>query len=135
MDTLARLQRMAAIVVFGGAAVGLAGLTACNQDTRRADADNTARNVADRDGTAPTPLDQGGSEGDRAITQHIRQAVTGNDSLSMNAHNVKIITQDGVVTLRGPVETEAEKSVVVAAAQSTPGVQRVDDRLEVKAAD
>jgi len=112
-------------------------VSACDRstDARHAAADNTARNVRDKDANLPTPMDQGESEADRTITQHVRNAVVDNDALSTNAHNVKIITQDGIVTLRGPVNTATEKATVVAAARSTPGVTRVDDQLEVKATD
>src|SRR5262245_18520026 len=94
MNTRSRVRRMAAVAVLGITAGGLTGLTACDRDrgTRVADADNTARNTRDRDErTATTPLDQGENEGDRTITQHIRKAVTSNDALSTNAHNVKIV--------------------------------------------
>ena len=119
------------------ASLGLLFVSACDRstDARRTAADNTARNVRDKDANLPTPMDQGESEADRTITQHVRNAVVDNDALSTNAHNVKIITQDGVVTLRGPVNTATEKATVVAAARSTPGVTRVDDQLEVKATD
>ena len=119
------------------ASLGLLFVSACDRttDASRTAADNTARNVRDKDASLPTPVDQGGSEADRTITQHVRKAVVDNDALSTNAHNVKIITQDGVVTLRGPVNTAAEKVTVVAAARSAPGVTRVDDQLEVKATD
>ena len=96
------------------------------------DADNTGRNVRDRDESARTPTDQGGSEADRNITAQIRKDIVGNDSLSTNAHNVKIITTDGVVTLRGPVKTTQEKAAVAAAAQRAPGVKRVDNQLEIE---
>jgi len=97
-----------------------------------ADADNTARNARDREGTTIQPIDQGNSEGDIAITQSIRKAVVANDSLSMNAKNVKIVTIDGEVTLRGPVKTPAEKATIVAAAGRTVGVKRVNDQIEVE---
>jgi osmotically-inducible protein OsmY len=113
--------------------LGLAVVSACDRtDANRAAADNTARNVRDKDEKTPTPMDQGGSETDRAITQHVRQSVVGNTALSTNAHNVKIITQDGVVTLRGPVPTATEKATIVAMARQTPGVARVDDQIEVQ---
>jgi hyperosmotically inducible periplasmic protein len=96
------------------------------------DADNTGRNVRDRDESARTPTDQGGSEADRNITAHIRKEIVANDNLSTNAHNVKIITTDGVVTLRGPVKTTQEKAAVAAAAQRAPGVKRVDNQLEIE---
>lgn len=119
------------------ASLGLLFVSACDRttDASRTAADNTARNVRDKDANRPTPVDQGGSEADRTITQHVRKTVVDNDALSTNAHNVKIITQDGVVTLRGPVNTASEKATVVAAARGTPGVTRVDDQLEVKATD
>ena len=50
----------------------------------------------------------------------------------MNAHNVKIITRDGVVTLRGPVENASEKTSVAAKAQKVAGVKRVDNQLEIE---
>lgn len=94
-------------------------------------ADNTARNVRDRDEAALTPMDQGESEADRTITQNIRQIVVDNASLSTNAKNVKIITQNGVVTLRGPVDSGAEKALIVSTARGVAGVVSVDDQLEV----
>ena len=96
------------------------------------DADNTGRNVRDQDERAMTPGDQGASAADREVTANIRKAVVSDDSLSMNAHNVKIITQDGVVTLRGPVKSAAEKASVVAKARKVAGVTRVDDQLEIE---
>ena len=96
------------------------------------DADNTDRNDRDRKGDTLTPLDQGKSEADRTITQTIRKAVVDNDNLSTNAHNVKIITVDGAVTLRGPVKTTEEKATVEALAQKASGVKSVDNQLEVE---
>ena len=96
------------------------------------DADNTAKNVRDRDDKTVTPMDQGGSEGDRTITAEIRKQITDSDALSMNAKNVKIITQNGVVTLRGPVKTTQEKTTVAGIARKAAGVKRVDDQIEVE---
>jgi hyperosmotically inducible protein len=98
-----------------------------------ADADNTARNVRDADGGTLTPMDQGESEADRTITQQIRKAVVDHDELSTNAKNVKIITQNGVVTLRGPVKSQEEKNAIAAVAQRTGGVKQVDNQLEIEA--
>ena len=100
--------------------------------THATDADNTARNVRDSGDKTLTPMDQGGSETDRTLTQEIRKAVMAKDGLSTNAQNVKIITIDSIVTLRGPVKTADEKSTIVALATKTPGVRRVDDQLEVE---
>ena len=93
--------------------------------------DNTGRNVRDRNDATVTPGDQGSSDTDLKITTDIRQALTESDKLSMNAKNVKIITLDRVVTLRGPVESQAERDAIGKVAQSTAGVQRVDNQLEV----
>jgi hyperosmotically inducible periplasmic protein len=134
MRRQSRGQGAAAALLFGLAVTALGGFTACDR-TSGADADNTARNARDSSGKTVTPTDQSENEGDRAITQRVRKAVVDNDALSTNAHNVKIVTANGVVTLRGPVATAQEKNTVVAAAQMTPGVKRVDDQLEVKAAD
>lgn len=95
--------------------------------------DNTGRNVRDRSGTTLTPGDQSESQADRTLTQQIRQAVVGDDSLSTTAKNIKIITTDGVVTLRGPVNNTHEKEKIQAKAQQIAGVNRVDNQLEVKA--
>lgn len=94
--------------------------------------DNTKINKRDKDSAALTPMDQGGSEGDRKITQQIRQAVMKDGSLSFTAKNAKIITIDGKVTLRGPVNSAAERSAIEAAAKAVAGVTRVDNQLEVK---
>ena len=99
---------------------------------RVADADNTARNRRDRDPSLSVdPLDQGNSRSDVEITARIRSALVANDRLTTTAKNVKIVTRDGQVTLRGPVTTEEEKRVVdEIAAQAAPG--RVSNQIEVK---
>jgi osmotically-inducible protein OsmY len=79
-----------------------------------------------------TPGDQGGGEADRKITQQIRQKVMGDKSLSFNAKNVKIMTVNGHVTLRGPVSSENERTAIVAAAKAVAGDGNVDDQIEVK---
>ena len=94
--------------------------------------DNSRVNARDTGGKTLTPMDQGGSEGDRKLTQQIRQAVMKDGSLSFTAKNVKIITINGKVTLRGPVKTDAERSAIEAAAKSAAGANQVDNQLEVK---
>lgn len=95
-------------------------------------ADNTKKNERDR-GETLTPMDQAENDADRTITQRVRQAVVGKDGLSTNAKNVKIITANGVVTLRGPVQTTSEKADIASIAQGTDGVTRVDNQLEIAA--
>jgi osmotically-inducible protein OsmY len=93
--------------------------------------DNTGRNVRDRGGATLTPGDQSETEADRTLTQRIRQAVVADDALSMTAKNVKIITVNGVVTLRGPVKTIEEKRTIEATAQQIAGADKVDSQLEI----
>jgi len=99
--------------------------------TAAVEPDNSGRNVRDADGTTKTSGDQSESETDRTITQNVRQAVTADDSISINGKNVKIITVDGTVTLRGPVKSEQEKTNIAAKAQQIAGVKKVDNQLEI----
>jgi lipid-binding SYLF domain-containing protein/peptidoglycan hydrolase-like protein with peptidoglycan-binding domain len=98
-----------------------------------ADADNTARNQRDRSGANQTSGDQAENPSDRQITASIRRAVVADKSLSTNAHNVKIITSNGMVRLRGPVKTAEEKAAVEAKAKQVAGVKSVTSHLEVEA--
>ena len=82
-------------------------------------------------GAHVTAFDQGNSEADRNITASVRKLLVDDDSLSMNAHNVKIITVGGVVTLRGPVDSAAEKGAIETKAKSVAGVASVHSQLEV----
>jgi osmotically-inducible protein OsmY len=97
-------------------------------------ADNTGRNVRDRDETL-TSGDQSEAAGDREMTQKVRQAVMDDDDLSMTAKNIKIITVDGAVTLRGPVKSEQERSEILAKAEQIAGSGRVHNFLEVVSAE
>jgi hyperosmotically inducible protein len=94
---------------------------------------NTAVNVRDRNDATKTPIDQNENTRDVGITADIRKRVVALDA-SVNAHNVKIITQDGRVTLRGPVETADEKRRIEEIAFEVAGKANVDSQLEVEAA-
>lgn len=96
-----------------------------------ADADNTGRNVRDRGKQTLTPLDQGNSTGDLKISQQIRQEVTATKGLSVNAQNVKIITVNGQVTLRGPVRTTEEKNLIGEIAARVAQMDNVNNQLEI----
>ncbi len=98
--------------------------------TEPVDRTNTGVNVRDRDSTAKTPLDQNENKADIQITADIRKRVVATE-MSVNAHNVKIITQDGMVTLRGPVKTEDEKQTIEQIALAVAGADKVDNQLEV----
>ncbi len=103
-----------------------------SSDSEALDTENTERNVRDKSGATLTPEDQKESGVDRRITANVRRAVVGDESLSLNAHNVKIITRNRVVTLRGPVESRAEKIKIGELARKAAGVKRVNNQLEVE---
>ena len=108
-------------------------LSAIAQDTP--DADNTGKNERDRSGETQTSGDQSNSKDDVNTTAAIRRAVVKDDSLSAMAKNVKIITANGTVTLRGPVKDDAEKAKIAELAQSAAGNAKIDNQLEVKASE
>lgn len=91
--------------------------------------DNTANNKQ-HDVTADQ---QSNATSDRAITQKIRKALIADKSLSSYAHNVKIVTTNGAVTLKGPVKSDGEKQQVGSVAEQVAGAGKVDNQLTVKA--
>ena len=94
--------------------------------------DNTGRNVRDRSDTALTPGDQRANNADVDITRRIRRALIGNDQLSAEAKNIKVITSNGKVTLRGPVKNHQELDAIQSIAQQA-GASSIDNQLEVEA--
>lgn len=94
--------------------------------------DNTRMNKTDRNNTRRTAQGQSEAEADRRLTAAVRKAIVRDKSLSTYAHNVKVVTRDGVVTLRGPVRTSEEKAKISDLAQQVSGVSKVDDQLLVK---
>jgi osmotically-inducible protein OsmY len=100
------------------------------RESMPAEADNTGRNVRDREAGAVTPLDQSNSAQDVELTQKIRSSITSDGAMSVQARNVKVISRDGFVTLRGPVETQQEKASIEALAKNA-GATRVDNQLEI----
>ena len=95
-------------------------------------ADNTARNVRDRNSGTLTPLDQGNSQADIDTTAQIRKGILAGKNMSVNARNVKVITNKGMVTLRGPVNTAEEKRLIGEIAANASRMEDVDNQLEVK---
>ena len=103
------------------------------QDTsQRPSPDNTKVNERDKNSSEPTADQQKDNRSDRDITQQIRQAIVKDKSLSTYSHNVKIISQNGMVTLKGPVRSEDEKHAVEAKAAEVVGPDKVTNELEVK---
>jgi osmotically-inducible protein OsmY len=94
--------------------------------------DNAATNERDRSGETKTSGDQSNSSADLKITQAIRQALMKDSELSTTAKNIKIITDNGQVTLRGPVNNAQEKAKIGQLARSAAGGAKVDDQLDVK---
>jgi hyperosmotically inducible periplasmic protein len=129
-----RMKRLLFLPLVLAGLVGFPGFVQ-SEDTRTPSAqtapDNTGKNVRDREDKTLTPFDQSESEADRTLTQRIRQAVVHDDSLSTNAKNVKIITTNSRVTLRGPVASKQEKAAVASKAQQIAGADKVDDQLEI----
>jgi hyperosmotically inducible periplasmic protein len=111
-------------------AVGLLVLTASAQDAGTTP-DNTKVNKRDRKTGAVTADQQKESESDREITAGIRKALMDNKELSTYAHNVKIITRNGIVTLKGPVRSQDEKKVVESQAAQIAGADKVKSALSV----
>lgn len=125
---------MRVIAFIAMAALSLAGCEEKKSDApSKTDADNTKQNERDRSDSTMKPGDQKENSADLGITQTIRQDIVKHDALSMDAKNVKVITAEGVVTLRGPVKSEQEKTEIGKIAAATTGVKRVDNQLEVKA--
>ena len=95
-------------------------------------ADNTKVNERDRSQNEPTADQQKENRSDRDITQQIRQSIMKDKSLSTYAHNVKVVTQDGQVTLKGPVRSEDEKKALEAKAAEIAGDGKVTSELNIK---
>jgi hyperosmotically inducible protein len=95
------------------------------------EADNTARNVRDRNSSSLSPLDQGNNQADLDTTAQIRKEIVAGKTMSVNARNVKIITKSGQVTLRGPVNTAEEKRLIGDIAGRIVRSENVDNQLEV----
>jgi hyperosmotically inducible periplasmic protein len=94
--------------------------------------DNTKVNQRDQNQAAPTADQQKANKADQETTRQIRRAVVQDKSLSTYAHNVKIISQNGMVTLKGPVRSDQEKTAIEAKAAEIAGKNNVTSELEVK---
>lgn len=124
-------------------AIGLLATTGCDMNsappgnsnqqakTGSAQPDNTGVNTRDRDSEMKTPLDQDENKVDVGITADIRKQIVAT-KMSVNAQNVKVITQGGKVTLRGPVKTDDEKQRIEDIAHKVAGAGNVSSHLEVE---
>jgi hyperosmotically inducible protein len=116
------VRNFVALALLGALALPL---TALPQAARAGD-------TQERRAAEPGPTDAGDDASDLQITQSIRQALVRAEDLSAAARKATITTEDGVVTLRGHVETADEKQRLGAIAQGTPGVVRIRNELLVK---
>jgi hyperosmotically inducible protein len=115
------------------------GATACDKTsgsessttTTTSATDNTGTNARDRNTAAVTPMSQGNDTADIQTTANVRKALMADDTLSTNGKNVKVVTANGTLTLRGPVNSAAEKQNIDAKARSLAGANAVDDQLDV----
>jgi len=110
------------------AAVMAAG--ACKAKPEDRAVDNTAQNARDK-AVVPTADQAGQSKPDIDVAQQVRKAITGDGSLSTNAHNSKVVVNGGVVTLTGPVASADERTRIEQLATSVPGVTKVENQLDV----
>lgn len=99
--------------------------------TPRTDRDNTAVNKRDADGGTKTPFDQSNAQADIDLVAKIRADVLKIEDLSTNGRNVKIITDNGKVDLRGPVDSAAERDAIAKVAKDHAGSKNVTNNLEV----
>ena len=95
-------------------------------------ADNTKINQRDRNQNEPTADQQKENASDRVLAQQVRRALVKDKSLSTYAHNIKVIAQDGVVTLKGPVHSDQEKQAIEAkAAEAAGGADKIKSEIDV----
>jgi len=125
------LKFFASVFLVSACLLG-AGAIVRAEDAQPRERDNSGVNVRDRDDAAVTAGQQSNMKSDVELTRRIRRAVVKDSSLSVMAHNVKIVSANGSVTLRGPVKTEAEKDAIASKAQSIAGADRVNNELEVR---
>jgi len=118
----------ALLVVATVSIISLAALAA----DEKTNPDNTAINKRDRSGETNTSGDQSNTSADLKTTQAVRQALMQDDELSTTAKNIKVITANGQVTLRGPVKTAQEKEKIDQVAKSAAGGAQIVNQLDVK---
>ncbi len=125
-----RKSRFQNVLFAGSLLIGCGALVSAQDAAPQAPAaDNTKMNQQDR---MPNADQQPNERSDRDLTQQVRKAIVGDKSLSTYAHNVKVIAENGQVTLKGPVRSEEEKRAVEAKAAEVAGEGKVTSELTVK---
>jgi len=118
-------------MMLAALSVSSAGIWA--QQAQPPAADNTKTNQRDRAKSEPTADQAKNTVSDRDIMQKIRKSIVDDKSLSTYAHNVKIISQNGKVTLKGPVRSDEEKNAVEQKATEVAGAGNVTNEITIKA--
>ena len=126
-----KVSRLLFYVVFSFSLL-LGGRTLLRAQDAAAAPDNTKINQRDKSKSEPTADQQKNAKSDREMTRKIRQALIQDKTLSTYAHNVKIITQNGMVTLKGPVRSEDEKKAVESKVTEIAGESNVTSNLDIK---
>ena len=137
MRHLAKLIGLSVLVNCTGAlavdqATPAKGNQSAMQGQMSPSADNSSMNVRDKSGTTQTPQKQPNAGDDRKLLAAVRRTVVKDKTLSNSAHNIKIVVASGVVTLRGPVKNEVEKTKIESHAKQVEGVSSVNNQLDVK---
>jgi hyperosmotically inducible protein len=129
--TTDRVVRIA-VLALTCAALPLAASSRVWQAAQQSQPDNTANNKGDNSKGAVTADRQKETPADRDMAKKIRKSIAGDSALSMYAHNIKIVVIDGMVTLKGPVKTDGEKTAIGAKATDIAGADKVQNELTVK---
>jgi len=125
-------RRIPWVVVLGLVLSGISPAAHAQDGSQQPAPDNTKVNERDRNASEPTADQQENNRSDLEITQQIRQSILKDKTLSTYAHNVKIISQGGIVTLKGPVRSQEERNTVEAKAAEVVGASKVTNELAVK---
>jgi len=125
-----KFQRVILAIAFSAASLGVYAQAPAASNPN---ADNTKVNKRDRAAGEPTADQQKNNRTDLDVTKDIRRSIMDDKALSTYAHNVKVISQNGTVTLKGPVKSEEEKKAIVSKAISIVGAaDKVNDQMSVK---
>jgi hyperosmotically inducible protein len=129
------MKRVRGFPFIGAAALLGSSLMSAPQprqdNAQQSSPDNSKTNKRDRDKSSPTADRQKMNATDRDLAKRIRASIVDDKSLSTYAHNIKIVAQDGKVTLKGPVRSEEEKNAVETKATEVAGAGNVINQLEV----
>lgn len=126
------LKNLYRAALFAGVLTGCAAAVAQDSQSNGPQPDDTKINQRDRNSNEATADQQKMNPGDRETTKQIRQAIVKDKTLSTYGHNIKIVTQNGMVTLKGPVRSQEEKKAIEAKAAEIAGPDKVTNELDVK---